>query len=509
MSDGIVQKREILSCAKCGHVYYSPSQLKIHLETDCGKVKKFVCFCGKKYLTEGSLNQHSLSHNGQKKFLCDFCGKSFLSKGQLTIHERCHTNDKPFGCGICSKKFAYRESLITHASVHSGVKPYECACCKKTFSCIGNLLKHRKTRPDTCGSPEFAEVKKIAPRPMTKNLCIPIIIEKKGKQGKSRRSQRGINLKQEKTVIKNEITNNLDTNFMEIDIKNECDDDNETEIEFFVGSEYQDDSKDQIIIVKDSSFLMSPVIIESDNYSLIQKSNSTKLISQNSIEENFNSYVKIENNTLSCRMCPRIYKSINVFLKHLEKEHQIVIECKEEFIKKCQNTMKSVPNPEIIKKENSKMYSCSKCDRKFSSKTVILDHERSNCGKTPLYDCKVCNKRYHSAGSLKTHMTIHTGELNHICPFCGKTFRTAGQVKIHSRKHTKDQPYQCETCTKRFAYRESLIVHLSIHTGIKRFMCGCGKKFSCISNLKAHRKSRESTCGKLPLDTKPISTTKS
>lgn len=65
-------------------------------------------------------------------------------------------------------------------------------------------------------------------------------------------------------------------------------------------------------------------------------------------------------------------------------------------------------------------YVCPRCGRKFSSKLALNDHERSKCGDSPVYKCNVCDKSYHSAGSLKTHSTVHTGELPHCCKFCGK-----------------------------------------------------------------------------------------
>lgn len=44
---------------------------------------------------------------------------------------------------------------------------------------------------------------------------------------------------------------------------------------------------------------------------------------------------------------------------------------------------------------------------------------------------------------------------------------------------------------------------MTVHTGIKRFLCnGCGKRFTCISNLQAHRKVQADTCGQLPLNAK-------
>lgn len=135
----------------------------------------------------------------------------------------------------------------------------------------------------------------------------------------------------------------------------------------------------------------------------------------------------------------------------------------------------------------------------------MSDHERADCGRAPIYKCNDCEKSYHSAGSLKTHQLIHSGDLPHTCKFCGKGFRTQGQVKVHERSHNGEKPFTCDYCQKKFAHRESLLTHLSLHTGIKRFMCqGCSSRFSCISNLQAHRKSHKTTCGMLPIMTKPV-----
>lgn len=60
-------------------------------------------------------------------------------------------------------------------------------------------------------------------------------------------------------------------------------------------------------------------------------------------------------------------------------------------------------------------------------------------------------------------------------------------------------------CPKAFAYRESLLTHVSTHNGIRRFLCQtCGLRFSCISNLQAHRRARKLTCGAQPNMTKPV-----
>lgn len=44
---------------------------------------------------------------------------------------------------------------------------------------------------------------------------------------------------------------------------------------------------------------------------------------------------------------------------------------------------------------------------------------------------------------------------------------------------------------------------MTVHTGMKRFLCnGCGKRFTCVSNLQAHRRVQANSCGLLPLNSK-------
>lgn len=107
--------------------------------------------------------------------------------------------------------------------------------------------------------------------------------------------------------------------------------------------------------------------------------------------------------------------------------------------------------------------------RNFNTRVALSDHERSNCGKNPIYRCQYCDKNYNSAGSLKTHLTIHTAELNYCCTFCAKKFRTKGQLTVHNRSHLNIKAFKCkfENCNSEFAYRESLLTHLSKSIDIK------------------------------------------
>lgn len=146
---------------------------------------------------------------------------------------------------------------------------------------------------------------------------------------------------------------------------------------------------------------------------------------------------------LHCKACDIMFDSADGLVVHNQQSHITLPMAAGTIQTTSKTTVTTSP-------EQRKLYQyvCPRCGRKFSSKLALSDHERSKCGDAPLYKCNVCDKSYHSAGSLKTHSTVHTGELPHLCNFCGKAFRTQGQVKVHERKHNGDKPFQCEVSVK-------------------------------------------------------------
>lgn len=204
--------------------------------------------------------------------------------------------------------------------------------------------------------------------------------------------------------------------------------------------------------------------------------------------------------------------SNDLLIHHLRTSHgvksistEVVVSSDETIREKQSNIGPALSTKKKPRRRKNASHACTKCGRTYNSRATLNDHQQSNCGQSPIYQCSYadCGKSLHSLGSLKTHELIHTGTLAFTCRFCEKRFRTQGQVKVHERRHNGDKPFKCAQCSKTFAYRESLITHMSLHTGLKRFVCqGCDKRFSCISNLQAHRRTHQDTCGQLPLDTK-------
>lgn len=130
----------------------------------------------------------------------------------------------------------------------------------------------------------------------------------------------------------------------------------------------------------------------------------------------------------------------------------------------------------------------------------LTNHEKSDCGRSPIYQCFDCKKYLSSFYTLKAHQEIHAGIKNFTCEFCGKQIRMKSEYLRHRRTHTGEKPFKCGLCEKSFVDCTSRKIHQSVHTGIKPYMCqGCGDRFSCVSNLQSHRRARTDTCGSLPL----------
>lgn len=210
-----------------------------------------------------------------------------------------------------------------------------------------------------------------------------------------------------------------------------------------------------------------------------------------------------------CQCCSLYFATEQELKKHSQEAHEDQHKCNEcnKYYKDAACLAAHTRTFHTKSGAATKKYTfvCAKCGKKFSSHIALTDHEKGDCGRAPIYKCsfKNCGKSLNSLGSLKTHKLIHSGVLEFRCSFCNKPFRTQGQVKVHERSHSGEKPFECNQCTKAFAHRESLLTHMSLHTGLKRFACqGCSKRFSCISNLQAHRRTHQSSCGQLPLDTK-------
>ncbi|XP_053663345.1 zinc finger protein 845-like [Anopheles marshallii] len=205
-----------------------------------------------------------------------------------------------------------------------------------------------------------------------------------------------------------------------------------------------------------------------------------------------------------CACCDVYFGTQEETRQHELEQHRDRLECKvcQKLFKKPDQVLRHTRYAHGSAAKDRNQYLCSQCSKNFPSRIALSDHERGGCGKSPIYPCDKCDKRYSSYNSLKMHRTLHENQLPFVCSFCGKKFRTKGQQKVHERSHTGEKPFQCDKCTRAYSYRESLVVHLSTHTGVMRYGCkDCDQRFTCITNLQAHRRvyhrSRVASTGQL------------
>ncbi|KAH8376812.1 hypothetical protein KR093_001451, partial [Drosophila rubida] len=232
-----------------------------------------------------------------------------------------------------------------------------------------------------------------------------------------------------------------------------------------------------------------------------------------------------------CPNCARCYEQYSAFCKHLTFSHNVEEAKLSDIIVKVKAYKKIIPvtlsdsGVETSDVPKSAMPAAGeKGDQSSATKSVAFTPSTSAApaapAKTttippafsgaslakrvtpvfrpPQYPCEDCSKCFTTVGALRIHKMIHTGELPHKCNYCDKRFRTPGQVRVHQRRHTGEKPFKCKVCSLAFTHRETLISHLSRHIGMKRYKCyGCDKNFVVVSGLRAHRRLRPDTCGKV------------
>ena len=117
--------------------------------------------------------------------------------------------------------------------------------------------------------------------------------------------------------------------------------------------------------------------------------------------------------------------------------------------------------------------------------------------------CQECKRSFSS--SLKTHLTVHTGEKLYRCTECGQAFSQKRSLTVHVRKHTGEKPYQCDRCDSRFYEQTALTKHKRTHTGEKPYKCtipGCEQAFSQSSSRNRHVRTHKAN---IERQTKPAS----
>ena len=154
------------------------------------------------------------------------------------------------------------------------------------------------------------------------------------------------------------------------------------------------------------------------------------------------------------------------------------------------------PNMDVKFDNNSKIsemprpYSCSFCQKSFTSSAYLASHIRKAHEKR--FKCEECGKSYGGSSYLREHIeAVHKKARNYFCETCAASFYSKTQLTNHClRNHSDGVEVACHECGKMFTNELSLKLHIrNVHQPVKSMCSQCGKKYPNEVSLKKHIQS--------------------
>ena len=100
----------------------------------------------------------------------------------------------------------------------------------------------------------------------------------------------------------------------------------------------------------------------------------------------------------------------------------------------------------------------------------IVHKSEKSANKKLMHECKICGKSFANYSNRKLHYIKHHGSkeeketaLKFRCKFCEKKFYTKYILENHERSHTKERPFSCHLCDATFAQKSTRFRHIKSH----------------------------------------------
>lgn len=188
-----------------------------------------------------------------------------------------------------------------------------------------------------------------------------------------------------------------------------------------------------------------------------------------------------------CDVCERTLASKRGLIEH-KRIHS------EERPFQCQLCGKGFRQPALlfnhIKTHNDLLpFQCELCGNQYKYKRSMERHkEKIHDGVLHSFPCSLCDRVFSTKSKLKEHQYFHEGNSPHVCQICGKRLLARKTLQNHMLIHRGEKPFECEYCHKKFRFVIVLKRHLSVHTGVKPFHCSkCGRQFIHRVYLDRHK----------------------
>ena len=132
-------------------------------------------------------------------------------------------------------------------------------------------------------------------------------------------------------------------------------------------------------------------------------------------------------------------------------------------------------------------FKCDKCDKVFSTKKYLRQHQRNVHPKQHQlnqFECDKCDRAFNSYMRLANHKYNVHPKCLHMCDKCDKVFSTSKYLQQHNRNvHPKQ--FKCDKCDRAFNSHKNLSTHIShVHPKYLHTCGTCGNTFKTKGTLK-------------------------
>ncbi|XP_065169757.1 uncharacterized protein [Atheta coriaria] len=202
-----------------------------------------------------------------------------------------------------------------------------------------------------------------------------------------------------------------------------------------------------------------------------------------------------ENRPKACLFCSEKFVHQSSLTRHVRRAHN------ERFVPAEERDAENVECPickgvylrgsldtHIKSHEARKGFSCSVCDKEFSTKWNLKLHKWTHAGRAQKpFKCELCKGAFVREADYTAHMNSHRAIRPYTCNYCGAQFIRKYNCQRHVKEHERMKTFNCTVCGKKFHRSYYLNDHMRIHSGVRPFSCHiCGKTSTTKSNHNKH-----------------------
>ncbi|KAJ8364681.1 hypothetical protein SKAU_G00135120 [Synaphobranchus kaupii] len=419
---------------------------------------------------------------------------------EKSINDRMYREVGPHCCAQCGSSFSDSESLKEHQCTEAGERPHCCSECGRSFTRSCHLKRHERTIH-------------IKERPYCCSQCGKCFSQSTGLK-RHQQIHTGGRRNHWRVDVKSQVFPCLHCTFSftsELLLHKHC------------KRHHPEEHRNQVKSESNSAECNSPKQLPSSDApanrtrATLGTPSAHKNSRKGKIIKRLGASALAKQKTerlFRCSQCRKSFGDVETLNGHqceMEEGPFHCSECGRSFTRLC-----NLRRHERTIHTKEKPYCCSQCGKCFSQSAGLkrhqqthLDGRRNHQGvdmSSPVFSCSHCTfsftaerylykhrKRYHPLEHLLRTSSVRVaqvGEGPHYCSQCGKSFSCLKSLKAHRCMRAGEKLYLCTDCGKSFTWFYGLRQHQRIHTGEKPFGCTlCGKRFVHTGQLNVHMRT--------------------